>query len=54
MSKRRMLLGLIGTNIMGSLSPALFADAFAAAGIDGFYHLMDADLLPEKAAGEAS
>ena len=46
MSRRRMLIGLIGSNIMGSLSPALFAEAFAAAGIDGFYHLMDADLLP--------
>jgi shikimate dehydrogenase len=41
-----MLIGLIGSNIMGSLSPALFAEAFAAAGIDGFYHLMDADQLP--------
>ena len=41
-----MLLGLVGSNIMGSLSPTLFADAFAAAGIDGFYHLMDADQLP--------
>ena len=40
-----MLVGLIGANIMGSLSPALFAEAFAAAGIDGFYHLMDADRL---------
>jgi shikimate dehydrogenase len=40
-----MLLGLIGANIMGSLSPALFADAFEAAGIDGFYHLMDVDRL---------
>ena len=45
---KRILLGLIGANIMGSLSPALFADAFAAAGIDGFYHLMDVDLLREK------
>ena len=45
MSKRRILMGLIGANIMGSLSPALFADAFAAAGIDGFYHLMDVDRL---------
>jgi shikimate dehydrogenase len=45
-SRRRMLIGLIGSNIMGSLSPALFAEAFAAAGIDGFYHLMDADRLP--------
>jgi shikimate 5-dehydrogenase len=34
MSKRKVLLGLIGTNIMGSLSPALFADAFVAAGIN--------------------
>jgi shikimate dehydrogenase len=45
---KRILLGLIGANIMGSLSPALFADAFAAAEIDGFYHLMDVDLLREK------
>jgi shikimate dehydrogenase len=43
-----MLLGLIGANIMGSLSPALFADAFVAAGIDGFYHLMDVDRLQER------
>jgi hypothetical protein len=28
MSKRKMLLGLIGANIMGSLSPALFGEAF--------------------------
>lgn len=48
MTKRRLLLGLIGANIMGSLSPALFADAFAAAGIDGFYHLMDVDRLRER------
>ena len=48
MSKRRMLLGLIGANIMGSLSPALFADAFDAAGIDGFYHLIDVDRLRER------
>jgi shikimate dehydrogenase len=48
MSKRKILLGLIGANIMGSLSPALFADAFAAAGIDGFYHLMDVDHLQER------
>jgi shikimate dehydrogenase len=43
-----MLVGLLGANIMGSLSPALFAAAFAATGIDGFYHLMDADRLNEK------
>jgi quinate/shikimate dehydrogenase (NAD+) len=48
MSQRRILMGLIGANIMGSLSPALFADAFAAAGIDGFYHLMDVDRLPGR------
>ena len=45
---RRMLLGLIGANIMGSLSPALFAEAFKAAGIDGFYHLMDVDQMRER------
>lgn len=48
MSSRRMLLGLIGANILGSLSPALFAEAFEAAGIDGFYHLMDVDCLRER------
>jgi shikimate dehydrogenase len=48
MTKRRILLGLIGANIQGSISPALFADAFAAAGIDGFYHLLDVDRLPEQ------
>lgn len=48
MTRRRMLLGLIGANIMGSLSPSLFGDAFAAAGIDGFYHLMDVDRLLER------
>lgn len=48
MNKRRILLGLLGANIGGSLSPALFADAFAAAGIEGFYHLMDVDCLREK------
>jgi quinate/shikimate dehydrogenase (NAD+) len=48
MSGKRTLIGLIGANIVGSLSPALFADAFAAAGIDGFYHLMDVDQLPGR------
>ena len=48
MNGRRMLLGLIGANIMGSLSPALFAEAFATAGIDGFYHLIDVDRLRER------
>ena len=48
MSDRRMLVGLIGANILQSLSPALHADAFAAAGIDGYYHLMDVDRLPKR------
>jgi len=47
-TRPRVLIGLIGANIMGSLSPALFADAFAAAGIDGFYHLIDVDRMPER------
>jgi shikimate dehydrogenase len=38
----RMLVGLIGMDIGGSLSPALHEDAFAAAGMVGHYHLMDA------------
>jgi quinate/shikimate dehydrogenase (NAD+) len=41
----RALIGLIGANIMQSLSPALHEDAFAAAGITGHYHLMDVDVL---------
>jgi shikimate dehydrogenase len=45
MTRPRMLLGLLGANIGGSLSPALFSAAFAAAGIDGYYHLMDVDRL---------
>jgi len=48
MPQRRILLGLIGANITRSLAPALFADAFAAAGIDGYYHLMDVDRLPGR------
>lgn len=44
MSLRRVLVGLIGANIMKSLSPALHADAFAAAAIEGYYHLMDVNL----------
>src|SRR3974390_1831922 len=48
MTKRRMLVGLIGANIQGSMSPALFADAFAAADIDGYYHLLDADRLAAR------
>jgi shikimate dehydrogenase len=30
------------------MSPALFADAFAATAIDGYYHLLDVDRLPER------
>jgi shikimate dehydrogenase len=48
MTKRRMLVGLLGANIQGSISPALFAEAFAAAGIDGYYHLLDNDCLPGR------
>jgi len=48
MSSRRILVGLIGANITKSLSPALHADAFAAAGIDGYYHLMDVEVLPGR------
>jgi len=39
----RMLVGLLGANIGGSLSPALHEDAAAAAGMAGHYHLMDVD-----------
>jgi shikimate dehydrogenase len=46
--RRGILVGLIGANIQGSLSPALFADAFAAAGIDGYYHLIDVDRLSSR------
>ncbi len=52
MSERKIQIGLIGANIMGSLSPALFADAFAAAGIDGSYQLMDVDRLPGRQLGQ--
>lgn len=45
MTAQRTLVGLIGANILKSLSPALHADAFAAAGIDGYYHLMDVEIL---------
>lgn len=41
----RALVGLVGHNILKSLSPALHEDAFAAAGIEGHYHLMDLDVL---------
>jgi quinate/shikimate dehydrogenase (NAD+) len=48
MTKPRFLIGLIGANIMKSLSPALHAEAFAAAGIEGYYHMMDVDVLPGR------
>ena len=48
MTERSVLVGLIGRNIQGSLSPALHEDAFAAAGLRGYYHLMDLDLLPGR------
>jgi shikimate dehydrogenase len=48
MSARRILVGLVGANIMRSLSPALHEDAFGAAGIRGHYHLMDLDRLPGR------
>ncbi len=41
---KRALVGLIGANIGKSLSPALHEDAFEAAGIRGYYHLMDLQL----------
>jgi shikimate dehydrogenase len=44
MTERR-LVGLIGANILQSLSPALHEDAFAALGAVGHYHLMDVDVL---------
>lgn len=43
-----MLVGLIGANIQKSLSPALFEDACATAGIRGHYHLMDLNELPGR------
>ena len=45
MSEHSFLLGLIGRNILGSLSPALHEDALAALGRRGHYHLMDLDVL---------
>jgi shikimate dehydrogenase len=42
---KRLLIGLIGANIQKSLSPALQQEACRAAGLDGYYHLMDLDIL---------
>src|SRR5260370_9530169 len=47
-NRPRRLVGLIGSNIGQSLSPALHEDAFAAAGMTGLYHLMDADRPPRR------
>jgi shikimate dehydrogenase len=49
---RSVLVGLIGANIQQSLSPALFEDACAVAGLRGHYHLMDLDLLKGRTAAE--
>ena len=46
--RRDILVGLIGANIQNSLSPALFADVCEAAGLRGYYHLMDFDRLPGR------
>jgi shikimate dehydrogenase len=48
MSERSILVGLIGRNIQNSLSPALHEDAFAAAKLRGYYHLMDLDVLTDR------
>jgi shikimate 5-dehydrogenase len=45
MSERSILVGLIGRNVLKSLSPALYEDGFAAAKLRGYYHLMDLDVL---------
>lgn len=44
----RLLIGLIGANIMKSLAPALHEDACRALGMTGHYHLMDVDRLPGR------
>lgn len=46
--QQRVLVGLIGAKIQKSLSPALFEDACAAAGIRGLYHLMDLEVQPGR------
>jgi shikimate dehydrogenase len=45
---RRLLIGLIGSNILKSLSPALHEDALGAAGLVGHYHLMDLPASEER------
>lgn len=39
------LVGLLGNNILRSLSPAMHEDGFAAAGVRGYYHLMDLEVM---------
>ncbi len=46
--QQRILVGLIGANILKSLSPAMFEEASASVGIQGHYHLMDLDQLPGR------
>lgn len=46
--QQRILVGLIGANILKSLSPAMFEQASASVGIKGHYHLMDLDQLPGR------
>lgn len=48
MIERPYLLGLIGGNILKSLAPILQADALAALGLRGHYHLMDLDVAPQR------
>jgi shikimate dehydrogenase len=50
--RQPVLVGLIGSNIQQSLSPALFEDACAAVGRRGHYHLMDLDTLPGRTLGD--
>jgi shikimate dehydrogenase len=48
MTSGRALFGLVGTNIMKSLSPAMHEDALTALGMTGHYHLIDLDQLPGR------
>ncbi|HRK19585.1 MAG TPA: shikimate dehydrogenase [Hyphomicrobiaceae bacterium] len=47
MTRKAALVGLVGANIMRSLSPALHEDSFHAHGVSGHYHLIDLDLRPQ-------
>ena len=48
LTMNRVLIGLIGSNVEKSLSPALHEDACSAQGIVGHYHLMDLAVLPGR------